>query len=68
MHVGAGEVEPITELVNIFDSEAFTKEVEKVHGLASKQTHRLSHEEVHLREMQETGILQTILPDARRSY
>jgi type I restriction enzyme R subunit len=36
MHVGAGEVEPITELVNIFDSEAFTKEVEKVHGLASK--------------------------------
>ena len=35
-HVGAGEVEPITELVNIFDKEAFTKEVEKVHGSASK--------------------------------
>jgi type I restriction enzyme R subunit len=35
-HVGASEVEPITELVNIFDSEAFTKEVEKVHGSASK--------------------------------
>jgi type I restriction enzyme R subunit len=35
-HVGAGEVEPITELVNIFDKEAFTKEVEKVNGSASK--------------------------------
>jgi type I restriction enzyme R subunit len=35
-HVGAGEVEPITELVNIFDKEAFAKEVEKVHGSASK--------------------------------
>jgi type I restriction enzyme R subunit len=35
-HVGAGEVEPITELVNIFDKEAFAKEVEKVNGSASK--------------------------------
>lgn len=35
-HVGAGEVEPITELVNIFDKEAFTKEVEKINGSASK--------------------------------
>jgi len=35
-HVGAGEVEPITELVNIFDKEAFNKEVEKVNGSASK--------------------------------
>jgi type I restriction enzyme R subunit len=35
-HVGAGEVEPITELVNIFDREAFIKEVEKVNGSGSK--------------------------------
>jgi type I restriction enzyme R subunit len=35
-HVGTGEVEKITELVNIFDKEHFAKEVEKVHGTASK--------------------------------
>lgn len=35
-HVGADEVAPITKLVNIFDKDAFTKEVEKVHGTASK--------------------------------
>jgi type I restriction enzyme, R subunit len=35
-HVGAGEVEPITELVNIFDKEAFAREVEKAGSSASK--------------------------------
>ena len=35
-HVGTGEVEQITDLVNIFDEESFTKEVEKVHGTAAK--------------------------------
>lgn len=35
-HVGAGEVEPITELVNIFDKEAFAKELEKVDSAGSK--------------------------------
>jgi type I restriction enzyme R subunit len=35
-HVGTGEVEKITGLVNIFDSEAFAKEVEKAGGTASK--------------------------------
>jgi type I restriction enzyme, R subunit len=36
IHVGTGEVEQITELVNIFDPEAFALEVEKVEGTASK--------------------------------
>ncbi len=35
-HVGAGEVEKITELVNIFDADAFAKEVEKLGSPASK--------------------------------
>ncbi|HNO77607.1 MAG TPA: HsdR family type I site-specific deoxyribonuclease [Phycisphaerae bacterium] len=35
-HVGTGEVEKITELVNIFDSDAFAKEVEKLGSAASK--------------------------------
>lgn len=35
-HVGADEVEPITRLVNVFDKDAFAKEVEKAHGTASK--------------------------------
>jgi len=35
-HVGAGEVEKITELVNIFDADAFAKEVEKLGSTASK--------------------------------
>lgn len=35
-HVGAGEVEPITDLVNIFDKEAFEKEVEKNTNIGSK--------------------------------
>lgn len=35
-HVGTGEVEKITELVNIFDADAFAKEVEKLGSTASK--------------------------------
>ena len=35
-HVGTEEVEKLTALVNIFDADAFEKEVEKVHGTASK--------------------------------
>lgn len=35
-HVGTGEVEKITGLVDIFDREAFAKEVEAVQGTASK--------------------------------
>lgn len=35
-HVGTGEVEKLTDLVNIFDADAFAKEVEKVEGTASK--------------------------------
>ena len=35
-HVGTEEVEKLTALVNIFDADAFDKEVEKVHGTASK--------------------------------
>jgi type I restriction enzyme R subunit len=35
-HVGTGEVEKITDLVNIFDADAFAKEVEKLGSSASK--------------------------------
>ena len=35
-HVGTGEVEQITSLVNIFDQDAFAKEVEKLPGTAAK--------------------------------
>jgi len=35
-HVGTGEVEQITDLVNIFDQEAFTKELERLGSVASK--------------------------------
>jgi type I restriction enzyme, R subunit len=35
-HVGTGEVETITDLVNIFDTDAFAKEVEKLGSAASK--------------------------------
>ncbi len=35
-HVGTGEVETLTQLVDIFDQEAFTKEVEKVSNPAAK--------------------------------
>ncbi len=35
-HVGTGEVEKITDLVNIFDAEAFASEVEKLGNTASK--------------------------------
>ena len=35
-HVGAGEVEPITRLVNIFDVAAFQQEVEKAENTSSK--------------------------------
>jgi type I restriction enzyme R subunit len=35
-HVGTGEVEKITDLVNIFDADAFAKEVEKLGSAASK--------------------------------
>jgi type I restriction enzyme R subunit len=35
-HITSSEVQPITELVNIFDREAFALEVEKVEGIAAK--------------------------------
>ena len=35
-HVGTGEVETITDLVNIFDADAFAKEVDKLGSTASK--------------------------------
>lgn len=35
-HVGTGEVERITDLVNIFDSEAFNKELERLGSAGSK--------------------------------
>lgn len=49
-YVGTGEVEKVTDLVNIFDSEAFAKEVEKLGSTASKadtiahRTKRTIHE------------------------
>ncbi len=35
-HITSSEVKPITELVNIFDHEAFAAEVEKIEGTAAK--------------------------------
>jgi type I restriction enzyme R subunit len=35
-HITSTEVRPITELVNIFDREAFASEVEKIEGTAAK--------------------------------
>ena len=35
-HITSSEVKPITELVNIFDREAFAAEVEKIEGTAAK--------------------------------
>lgn len=35
-HVGTGQVEQVTELVNIFDSDAFAKEIDKLDSSASK--------------------------------
>jgi type I restriction enzyme R subunit len=35
-HITSSEVKPITELVNIFDSEAFASEVEKIEGTTAK--------------------------------
>jgi type I restriction enzyme, R subunit len=35
-HITSTEVKPITELVNIFDREAFASEVEKIEGTAAK--------------------------------
>ena len=35
-HVSTGSVEKVTDLVNIFDKDAFLKEVEKIEGTASK--------------------------------
>lgn len=44
-HVQAGEVESVTPLVNIFDEDAFQKEIEKVSGAAAQAdtiAHRIS--------------------------
>ena len=35
-HVGTGEVEKITPLVNIFDQDAFNQDIEKIGGTAAK--------------------------------
>jgi len=35
-HVGTGQVEQVTDLVNIFDADAFAKEVDKLESAASK--------------------------------
>jgi type I restriction enzyme R subunit len=41
-HVGAGEIEQITELVNIFDKDAFAKEIEKLPS-ASAEADTIAH-------------------------
>src|SRR5262245_63555531 len=43
-HVTTGSVETVTTLVNIFDKDAFLKEIEKLEGISSKAdtiAHRL---------------------------
>ena len=53
-HVGSGEVETITPPVDIFDKDAFAKEVEKVTNIAAKadtiahRTARTIHDRMHL--------------------
>ncbi|SDC65288.1 type I restriction enzyme, R subunit [Algoriphagus faecimaris] len=52
-HVTAEEVEPITELVNIFDQESFAAEVEKTVGEAAKADKIASRTAKHIAENME---------------
>lgn len=52
-HVTAEKVEPITELVNIFDQESFAKEVEKTVGEAAKADKIASRTAKHIAEKME---------------
>lgn len=49
-HVTTDRVEPITELVNIFDKDAFQDEVEKTIGIAAKADKIASRTEKHITE------------------
>ena len=52
-HVAAEEVEPITDLVNIFDQESFAAEVEKTVGEAAKADKIASRTAKHIAENME---------------
>jgi Domain of unknown function (DUF3387). len=52
-HVTAEDVEPITELVNIFDQESFSAEVEKTVGEAAKADKIASRTSKHISEKME---------------
>ena len=69
-HVGTGEVEKITTLVNIFDKDAFLKEIEKLEEHCVQGRHdRPPHEEDHHRaDGGGPGVLPQVLRDARRRH
>ncbi len=52
-HVQTDEIKPITELVNIFDKEAFQEEVEKTIGEAAKADKIASRTSKHINEKME---------------
>ncbi len=52
-HITTEKVEPITELVNIFDKDAFQEEVEKTLGLAAKADKIASRTDKHITEKME---------------
>jgi type I restriction enzyme R subunit len=53
-HIESGEVQIITELVNIFDKEKFAEEVEKVVGMAAKADTIASRTAKHITENMDT--------------
>ncbi|MCB0640141.1 MAG: type I restriction endonuclease subunit R, partial [Phaeodactylibacter sp.] len=52
-HVTTHEVQPITELVNIFETEKFEQEVEKIVGTAAKADMMASRTDRHINEKME---------------
>lgn len=72
-HVGTGEVEKVTDLVNIFDADAFAKELEKLDGAASKAdtiAHRTKRT-IHDRMQQDPAFYRRfseMLEDAIRAF
>lgn len=53
-HVESGAVKKITDLVNIFDTEAFEQEVEKVVGTAAKADTIVSRTSKYITENMDT--------------
>lgn len=72
-HITTDRIEPITELVNIFDTEAFQEEVEKAIGAAAKADKIASRTAKHISEKMEEDPafykkFSEMLKDAIRDY